>query len=176
MMVADESNKRARLVSIDESSPKMSKKMMLPRTSLEALSEVTVVVADTGEFDAIKKYSPQDATTNPSLILKAAMLPEYEFLVNEAVEYGIEAKENNLQAKIDIAMDKLAVNFGAKIVETVPGYVSTEVDARLSFDTDATVTRARRIIAMVRHFTALFDTVLLNYCYSTSLHCLNSSL
>ena len=149
--------KRARLVSMDESSPKNhSKKVSLtPRTTLEALSGFTVVVADTGEFEAIKKYSPQDATTNPSLILKAALLPEYQFLVDDAVTYGVGSKDKSIEEKIDLAMDKLAVNFGSKIVETVPGFVSTEVDARLSFDTEATVARARRIISMVRYRSRL---------------------
>ena len=148
-----ESSKRARMVSIDESSPKRHSKKVTQtsRTTLEALSEFTVVVADTGEFESIKKYSPQDATTNPSLILKAAMLPEYQFLVDEAVIYGLESKNTSKREKIDIAMDKLAVNFGSKIVEIVPGFVSTEVDARLSFDTEATVARARRLISMVRN-------------------------
>ena len=143
--------KRARLVSIDESStPKLSKKQLqAPIMALDSLSKMTVVVADTGEFEAIKKYAPQDATTNPSLILKAALLPEYQFLVDDAVAYGVASVSTCLQDKVDTAMDKLAVNFGKKIAETVPGFVSTEVDARLSFDTDGTVERARRIISMV---------------------------
>ena len=154
-------SKRARLVSIDESSPKSRSKKVTqtPRTTLESLSEFTVVVADTGEFESIKKYSPQDATTNPSLILKAAMLPEYQYIVDEAVSYGLESKNTSKREKIDIAMDKLAVNFGSKIVDIVPGFVSTEVDARLSFDTEATVARARRIISMVRNGLK-FDLIL----------------
>ena len=144
--------KRARLVSIDESSAsKLSKtEHQAPMTALDSLSKITVVVADTGEFEAIKKYTPQDATTNPSLILKAALLPEYQFLVDDAVRYGVASHSTCLQDTIDTAMDKLAVNFGKKIAENVPGFVSTEVDARLSFDTDGTVARARRIISMVR--------------------------
>ena len=147
--------KRARLVSIDESSKNESRKQTkqqsdTPSTALEALSKFTVVVADTGEFEAIKKYSPQDATTNPSLILKAALLPEYQFLVNDAVAFGLKYDGNCLDDRVDAAMDMLAVYFGKKIAQEVPGFVSTEVDARLSFDTDATVARARRIIQMVR--------------------------
>jgi transaldolase len=146
--------KRARLVSIDESTKNESRKQTkqesnTPSTALEALSKFTVVVADTGEFEAIKKYSPQDATTNPSLILKAALLPEYQFLVDDAVSFGLKSNGNSLDDKVDAAMDMLAVYFGAKIAQEVPGFVSTEVDARLSFDTDATVARARRIISMV---------------------------
>ena len=101
----------------------------------------------------MEQYKPQDATTNPSLILKAAMLPEYEALLTSAVAYGNgkEARHHHAvtpQEKLDLVMDRLAVNFGAEISKIVPGYVSTEVDARLSFDTDETVKRARRIIAM----------------------------
>lgn len=149
-MMLNATVKRARLVSIDESSPKQVKKMATtPKTALESLSEFTVVVADTGEFEAIKKFSPQDATTNPSLILKAALLPEYQFLVDDAVTYSMNKEATTLENRLDIAMDKLAVNFGTKIAENVPGFVSTEVDARLSFDTEATVARAKRIISMV---------------------------
>lgn len=114
---------------------------------MDQLATMTNVVADTGEVDAINKYQPQDATTNPSLIYKAAMLPAYEHLVRNAVEYAA-GQSGTFEEKLDIAMDKLAVNFGAEITKIVPGYVSTEVDARLSFDTQATVDRARRIIAM----------------------------
>jgi len=119
-------------------------------SALDQLKEVTIVVADTGEFSAMEKYKPQDATTNPSLILKAAILPEYESLMSSAVAYGKGKAGEGMSAaeKVDVVMDRLAVNFGAEISKIVPGYVSTEVDARLSFDTDATVLRARRIIAL----------------------------
>lgn len=149
-MMLNATVKRTRLVSIDESSPKQSKKMTVaPKSALQSLSEMTVVVADTGEFEAIKKFNPQDATTNPSLILKAALLPEYQFLVDDAVTYSMNSEATCLENRLDIAMDKLSVNFGTKIAESVPGFVSTEVDARLSFDTESTVARARRIISMV---------------------------
>ena len=151
-MMLNATVKRARMVSIDESSPKQLKRITTaPKTALESLSKFTVVVADTGEFEAIKKFSPQDATTNPSLILKAALLPEYQFLVDDAVTYSMNSEATSLENRLDIAMDKLAVNFGTKIAENVPGFVSTEVDARLSFDTESTVARARRIISMVRY-------------------------
>ena len=119
-------------------------------SSLDALKTFTVVVADTGEVDTIKQFSPQDATTNPSLILKAASLSEYQDLVHDAIDYAIgkHSPTSALGACVDLAMDRLAVNFGAKISRIVPGYISTEVDARLSFDTTATVARARRIIEM----------------------------
>jgi transaldolase len=98
----------------------------------------------------MEKYKPQDATTNPSLILKAAILPEYASLMTSAIAYGntSASKGMNEQEKLDLVMDRLAVNFGCEISKIVPGYVSTEVDARLSFDTDETLKRARRIIAM----------------------------
>ena len=105
---------------------------------LEALREHTTIVADTGDFESIRKYTPRDATTNPSLILKAAQMEEYSELVNK-VTY--EAKD------IDDALDKLAVLFGLEILKIVPGRVSTEVDARLSFDTTATLKKARSLIA-----------------------------
>lgn len=115
-------------------------------TALEELKKLTVVVADTGEVSAIAAFEPQDATTNPSLIFKAAGLPEYQHLVNDAVAYS--SSITDPKERLDVTMDKLAVNFGAEISKIVPGYVSTEVDARLSFDTAATVARARRIIRM----------------------------
>lgn len=116
-------------------------------SQLEQLAALTNVVADTGEVAAIQKYSPEDATTNPSLIFKAAQLSEYSNLVDEAIQYASK-KSGSFEDKLEIAMDKLAVNFGAEITKIVPGFVSTEVDARLSFDTNKTVERARRIISM----------------------------
>ena len=108
------------------------------RNYLEALREHTTIVADTGDFESIRKYTPRDATTNPSLILKAAQMEEYSELVNK-VTY--ESKN------IDDALDKLAVFFGLEILKIVPGRVSTEVDARLSFDETATLKKARSLIA-----------------------------
>jgi transaldolase len=115
--------------------------------SLSGLKALTVVVSDTGDINSIKKFSPQDATTNPSLILKAASMPEYSALVSSAVEYA-RSSSSQPEEQLELAMDQLAVNFGVEISKIVPGYVSTEVDARLSFDTQATVARARRIISM----------------------------
>jgi len=115
-------------------------------STLEQLKSMTVVVADTGEVSTIQKFSPQDATTNPSLILKAACLQEYDPLVQDAINFARHVVDEN--ERIGLILDKLAVNFGIEISKIVPGYVSTEVDARLSFDTDATVSRARRIIQM----------------------------
>ncbi|HHF4963063.1 transaldolase [Haemophilus influenzae] len=116
-------------------------------TQLDSLRNMTVVVADTGDIDAIKKYQPQDATTNPSLILSASALPQYAPLIDEAVAYAKAQSADKAQQLID-AEDKLAVNIGLEILKIVPGRISTEVDARLSYDTHATVEKARKLIAL----------------------------
>jgi hypothetical protein len=108
---------------------------------------MTVVVADTGDIDAIKKYQPQDATTNPSLILSASALPQYAPLIDEAITYAKAQSADKAQQLID-AEDKLAVNIGLEILKIVPGRISTEVDARLSYDTQATIEKARKLIAL----------------------------
>ena len=114
---------------------------------LDSLRELTVVVADTGDIDAIRQYKPEDATTNPSLILSAAALPQYAVLIDEAIAYGKQQSQDEAQQLVD-AEDKLAVNIGLEILKLVPGRVSTEVDARLSYDTEATVAKARKLIAL----------------------------
>ncbi|QTO01750.1 transaldolase [Aggregatibacter sp. 2125159857] len=114
---------------------------------LDSLRELTVVVADTGDIDAIRQYKPEDATTNPSLILSAAALPQYAALIDEAIAYGKQQSQEKAQQLVD-AEDKLAVNIGLEILKLVPGRVSTEVDARLSYDTEATVAKARKLIAL----------------------------
>ena len=114
---------------------------------LDSLRELTVVVADTGDIDAIRQYKPEDATTNPSLILSAATLSQYAALIDEAIAYGKQQSQDKAQQLVD-AEDKLAVNIGLEILKLVPGRVSTEVDARLSYDTDATVAKARKLIAL----------------------------
>ena len=116
-------------------------------TQLDSLRSMTVVVADTGDIDAIKKYQPQDATTNPSLILSASALPQYAPLIDEAVAYAKAQSNDKAQQLID-AEDKLAVNIGLEILKIVPGRISTEVDARLSYNTQATVEKARKLIAL----------------------------
>ena len=108
---------------------------------LEALKQFTTVVADTGDFKQLAQFQPQDATTNPSLILKAVQKPEYAHLLTETVAV-------HRGQPLDEVMDHLLVRFGCEILATIPGRVSTEVDARLSFDTAATVARARRIMAL----------------------------
>ncbi|OOF49307.1 transaldolase [Rodentibacter trehalosifermentans] len=116
-------------------------------SQLEILKKMTVVVADTGDIEAIKKYQPQDATTNPSLILSASALPQYAPLIDEAVSYAKAQSSDKAHQLID-AEDKLAVNIGLEILKIVPGRISTEVDARLSYNTQATVEKARKLIAL----------------------------
>ena len=111
---------------------------------LEQLKSMTTVVADTGDIEAIKQFAPQDATTNPSLIYKAAQMPQYQHLVSDAITWAKAQGGDVLKA----AMLKLAVNFGREILHLIPGRVSTEVDARLSFDTQATIDQAHELIAL----------------------------
>jgi len=112
---------------------------------LDSLRQFTTIVADTGDFESIRAYTPQDATTNPSLILKAAQMPEYEELVDKVLaEAREEAGSGDVMAE---ALDKLAVFFGLEILKIVPGRVSTEVDARLSFGRQATLDKAHSLIA-----------------------------
>ncbi len=117
------------------------------RSALDQLRDMTVVVADTGDIAAIERLHPIDATTNPSLILKAAQMPEYAGLIQAAIARADRAALPDAQVVTDVA-DRVAVGFGAKIAGRVPGRVSVEVDARLSFDTGATVEKARRIVAL----------------------------
>merc|ERR1711934_482340 len=111
----------------------------------DQLSKLTTIVADTGDVDAIKKYAPTDATTNPSLIFKAAQMEQYKPLVEDAIAFG-KSQQGSEEEKLAMTLDRLSVNFGKEILKIVPGDVSTEVDARLSFDTEGTLMRARRII------------------------------
>lgn len=108
--------------------------------ALEQLKQFTTVVADTGDFQLMKQYTPQDATTNPSLILKAVQKPEYRPLLEQAT------RDHHGAAGVEAVMDQLLIAFGCEILAIVPGRVSTEVDARLSFDTQATVNKARHLI------------------------------
>jgi transaldolase len=120
----------------------------MPQNLLEQLRQYTVVVADTGDMEAMEKFHPQDATTNPSLITAAAQMPQYQPIVDGVLkdarnQLGEGATD---QAVANLAFQRLAIAFGKKILEIVPGRVSTEVDARLSYDTDATIAQARSII------------------------------
>ena len=113
---------------------------------LDQLKQFTTVVADTGDFESMKVYQPQDATTNPSLILQVAAKPEYHYLVDQAVS-EVKATGITEAALIEAILDRILILFGLEILKIVPGRVSTEVDARLSFDTAATVAKARQLIA-----------------------------
>jgi transaldolase len=120
----------------------------MAKTLLEQLRAMTVVVADTGDFESIEKFKPQDTTTNPSLLTAAAQMPEYQSLVDGVLQeakkqLGSSAKDSDVA---NLAFKHLAVAFGKKILAIVPGRVSTEVDARLSYDTEATMKQAREII------------------------------
>ena len=116
-------------------------------SQLEKLKEITTVVADTGDIEAIARFKPVDATTNPSLLLKAAQLPQYASLLVTAKEWA-ESQGGSEQEVLDNMTDKLAVEIGKEILKIVPGRISTEVDARLSFDTAATLERARKLIGL----------------------------
>ena len=116
----------------------------MSQSVLEQLKEHTVVVADTGDFSSIEQYAPLDATTNPSLILKASRQPDYSSLVDQVVRTSVQ----NGKKDVDEVMDQLLVQFGLSILKVVPGRVSTEVDARLSFDFDASLEKARTIISI----------------------------
>lgn len=116
---------------------------------LSQLRQMTQIVADTGEIELIKKFKPLDATTNPSLIYKAAQLDEYQALVSDAIKWA-QSKGGDDATVLDNVMDKLAVNFGTEILKHVEGVVSTELDARLSFDTEATLAKARKLIEMYK--------------------------
>ena len=125
----------------------------MPQNLLEQLRQYTVVVADTGDIEAMEKFRPQDATTNPSLITAAAQLPQYQPIVDGVLkdsrdELGEGATDKDVA---NLAFQRLAIAFGKKILAIVPGRVSTEVDARLSYDSQATIAQARKIIAEYDH-------------------------
>ncbi|ABN60568.1 transaldolase [Shewanella baltica] len=115
--------------------------------TLEQLKLYTTIVADTGDIEAIKRYQPEDATTNPSLILKAAQIPEYESLIDNAIDWA-KSQSANLAQQLDDASDKLAVNIGVEILKLVPGRISTEVDARLSFDKEQSIAKAHKLVRL----------------------------
>lgn len=127
---------------------------------LSQLKEFTTIVADTGDIAAIKEYMPEDATTNPSLMLKAAQIPEYAPFIDQAIAWA-KTQSDDLNQQIIDASDKLAVIVGAEILKTVPGRISTEVDARLSFDKDATLAKARKLIALYEEAGVSKDRVLI---------------
>jgi len=129
-------------------------------SQLAQLKQMTTVVADTGDIEAIAKFQPQDATTNPSLLLKAASLATYQQLVKDSVVWAKTQSESAEQQVIDAA-DKLSVLIGLEILKIVPGRISTEVDARLSFDTAASITKAHKLIAMYNEAGISNDRILI---------------
>ena len=128
--------------------------------SLDQLKSHTIVVADTGDINSIAEHKPRDATTNPSLLYKAAQMPEYEALVDEAISYA-QAKSLSGDKQIDAIIDKLGVTFGSRILDIIPGRVSTEVDAGLSFDTAATIAKAKELIALYKEVGIDSDRILI---------------
>ena len=127
---------------------------------LTSLRQYTTVVADTGDIAAMKLYQPQDATTNPSLILNAAQIPEYRKLIDDAVAWAKQQSNDRAQQIVD-ATDKLAVNIGLEILKLVPGRISTEVDARLSYDTEASIAKAKRLIKLYNDAGISNDRILI---------------
>lgn len=127
---------------------------------LSQLKEFTTIVADTGDITAIKEFRPEDATTNPSLMLKAAQIPEYAPFIDQAIAWAKEQSNDKAQQIID-AGDKLAVIVGTEILKYIPGRISTEVDARLSYDKDATIAKARRLIKLYEEAGISKDRVLI---------------
>lgn len=127
---------------------------------LDQLKSMTTIVADTGDVEAIKSVKPVDATTNPSLVLKASTLPQYAPLIETAIAYA-KAQGGTKEQQIDNAADKLAVLIGAEITKVVPGRISTEVDARLSFNLDAMVAKGRKLIQLYADSGISKDRVLI---------------
>jgi len=131
-----------------------------PMNSLEQLKKFTKVVADTGDFESIKQFKPLDSTTNPSLIYAAAQDPKYDYLLGDAMAYA-QARSKDKTKQLSYCMDRLAVNFGLEILKIVPGRVSTEVDARLSFDKTATIEKARFLIRLYESSGVKRDRILI---------------
>lgn len=129
-------------------------------SKLEQLKAMTDVVADTGDIEAIKRFHPQDATTNPSLLLKAAALPHYSTLLDQAKAWASQQGGSNNQ-QLANCCDRFAVDVGREVLAIVPGRISTEVDARLSFDTAATISRARKLIGMYEDAGIARDRILI---------------
>ena len=129
--------------------PLVSRSGIFDMNSLDQLKQHTVVVADTGDIDSIAQHKPQDATTNPSLLFKAAQMPQYDGLIEDAIS-AASARQTKDGGLVDAIIDRLSVNFGRRILEIVPGRVSTEVDARLSFDMTATIDKAYQLIELYK--------------------------
>ncbi|MGD7034334.1 transaldolase [Methylotuvimicrobium buryatense] len=135
----------------------------MAKNLLEQLREMTVVVADTGDLQAIETFKPRDATTNPSLITAAAQMPQYQDIVDDTLK-GARATLGQSASSaevVSLAFDRLAVSFGLKILDIIPGRVSTEVDARLSYDTEATIAKGRELIAQYEEKGVSKDRILI---------------
>ncbi|MCU0658884.1 MAG: hypothetical protein MUF64_27590, partial [Polyangiaceae bacterium] len=141
------------------SPPNPDKKEEALANLLEQLGQMTVVVADSGDINSIKKFKPRDATTNPSLITAAAQMPEYQGIVDGALRWA--QREARGAAVIPAAIDRLSVEFGLQILEIVPGRISTEVDARLSYDRQGTIDKAHDLIRQYEAAGASKDRVLI---------------
>lgn len=138
----------------------VSEEEIVNMSALEQLKKVTKVVADTGDFGAMEKFKPEDATTNPSLILAASKMDDYKSIVDRAVAYG-HSLDGTLDEKVAKTVDKMFVLFGVEILKIVPGRVSTEVDARLSFNKEAQIEKAKSLIAMYEEEGIAKDRVLI---------------
>ncbi|CCP08292.1 transaldolase B [Erwinia amylovora MR1] len=135
-------------------------RMTFMTDKLSSLRQVTTVVADTGDIAAMKLYKPQDATTNPSLILSAAQIPEYRKLIDASVAWARD-QSSNKDEQVSYAADRLAVNIGLEILKLVPGRISTEVDARLSYDTEGSIAKARSLIKLYNDAGISNDRILI---------------
>lgn len=133
----------------------------MAQTLLDQLNSMTVAVCDTGDLNSIKKFTPRDATTNPSLITAAAQMPEYADVVDGALAWAEKQAGGDAKKTVTLALDRLAVEFGLRILQIVPGRVSTEVDARLSYDTQATIEKGRYLIQQYEAAGAKRDRVLI---------------
>ncbi|SFC37476.1 transaldolase [Pseudoalteromonas denitrificans] len=127
---------------------------------LAALKAKSTIVADTGDIEAIKQHKPQDATTNPSLLLKASEIPAYQTYLKQAWQFAKES-ESDESKQLSLACDYFAVLIGKEITEVVPGYISTEVDARLSFDTQATIEKAKLLLSLYEKIGVSKDKILI---------------
>jgi transaldolase len=116
-------------------------------SQLDLLKKMTIVVADTGDFEQLRQYNPTDSTTNPSLIYTASQQPHYQYLLDEAVHFG-KTHGKSLPQQLAYALDKVFINFGIEILKIIPGRVSTEVDARLSFDVQGSIEKARHLVSL----------------------------
>jgi len=143
-----------------EGAPTAKMAKVVSANQLDALRSMTSVVADTGDFEKIKQFRPEDATTNPTLLLAAAQMPEYAYLLRGAIEYGRGAGLAGDDLVMEVC-DKLAVSVGCEILKVVPGYVSTEVDANLSFDTAGSVAKAKKLVGMYEQAGVSRDRILI---------------